>query len=197
MKTTPTRMLIIGLILTLGLGLMAGLGFLQPTSTRVNETMQKTGANNTIHASTEPSTQVIFVVRHGDTNANAGQDPNLNTAGALRAQRLATMLQAESIDAIYITQTNRSSQTATPTANATGIKPTTYPPLDAQALAKVIVGSPTHEEILVVAHSNTVPTIIGALGGPALEDLDEASFDHLYPVVLRNGRHVRTIKLRY
>ncbi len=191
------RMINIALLLTLVLGLMAGLGFLQPTSTRVNETMQKTDANNTIHASTEPTIQVIFVVRHGDTNANAGQNPNLNTAGALRAQRLATMLQAESIDAIYITKTNRSSQTAAPTANAAGIEPTTYPPLDAQALANVIVGSPANEEILVVAHSNTVPMIINALGGPALEDLEETSFDHAYAVVLRNGNHVRTIQLRY
>ena len=183
MKTKATLVLFSMLIVTL----IAVLGFTQPTR----------------HSPNSPSaiglaeTQLIFVIRHANTNPNSGSNPNLNSFGQARALDLANMLQDEQLGAIFVTNTTRSLQTAAPISAASGISTTFYPPLDAKGLATTIRSSNQSAATLVIAHSNTVPTIIAALGGPLFEELEEDSFDHFYAVLLKNGRHVRTVQLRY
>lgn len=176
------------LFVILAAGIIAILGFTQPTYQKQPVT------NNPIDLAT---TQLIFVVRHADTTPNTGNNPNLNAQGQARALSLANMIQDEELGAIYVTNTLRSSQTAAPTSAATGISPTVYPALDAIGLATTIKALEDTNTTLVIAHSNTVPTIITALGGPTFEDLKETSFDHFYAVLLKDGRHVRTVQLRY
>lgn len=169
------------------LTLIAALGFAQPT--------QRTAKSPPPSGLAE--TQLIFVVRHADTTPNSGSNPDLNAQGQARALQLANMIQDEQLGAIYVTNTNRSVQTAAPASANSGIPTTFYPPLDAIGLANTIRSSNSTVATLVIAHSNTVPDIIEALGGPSFDDLAEDSFDHFYAVLLRSGRHVRTIELRY
>ncbi len=175
------------LAVALLLSMIAALGFAQP----VHKTHQSQAPTSLAE------TQVIFVVRHANTTPNSGNNPNLNSEGQIRALNLANMIQDEPLSAIYVTNTNRSMQTAAPASSASGIQTTLYPPLDAKALASTIRASDSTDSTLVIAHSNTVPTIIAALGGPLFDDLKEDSFDHFYAVILKDGRHVRTISLRY
>ena len=183
MKPTTSFTLIASLILTL----VAVFGFAQP----IAKTAKAPAAIGL------PETQVVFVLRHANTNPNSGSNPNLNVEGQLRALDLASMIQDEQLGAIYVTNTNRSVQTATPASANSGVPTTFYPPLDAAALATTIRSSNSIAATLVIAHSNTVPDIVAALGGPTFKDLEETSFDHFYAVLLKDGRHVRTIKLRY
>jgi broad specificity phosphatase PhoE len=143
------------------------------------------------------TTDVVYVVRHADTLEGQGQNPDLSPAGVQRAQSLANMLQDESLSAIYVTNTARSIQTGAAVASQFGIGSTIYAPFDAEGLAQTITNLPGSNATLVVAHSNTVPMIIAALGGPQMEDLEETEFDRLFAVVLSNGKHTRTLELHY
>jgi bisphosphoglycerate-dependent phosphoglycerate mutase len=51
--------------------------------------------------------------------------------------------------------------------------------------------------ILVVGHSNTVPSIVAALGGPRFKDFCEPEYDNLIVMVLDVEAGVRTLRTRY
>jgi len=177
----------LALFAALALAIIAVLGFTQPAHTSANS------PDRVIL----PETQLIFIVRHAETDPKGGNNPSLTGEGQARANWLTSMIQDEQLNAIYVTKTTRSMQTAAPTSTATGIPTTAYPALDAAGLATTIRASENTNATLVIAHSNTVPTIIAALGGPTFEDLEHDSFDHFYAVMLKDGRHVRTVQLRY
>ncbi len=139
--------------------------------------------------------RVVYIVRHAEKQT--GQDPALSEAGLARAQRLAQTLANEPLAAIFVTATNRSRQTAAPTALAHEIETTQYPATDAQALREMLDALPPNANALVVAHSNTVSPIIEALGAQPIGDLPEDEYTRLYALVLSNGQHTRTLQLSY
>jgi broad specificity phosphatase PhoE len=51
--------------------------------------------------------------------------------------------------------------------------------------------------VLVVGHSNTVPAIVAALGGPRFKDFCEPEYDNLIVVVLDAESGVRTVRTKY
>lgn len=178
------RTITITLLMLLTLGLLAGFQISQqPARSAKAPTKQPA------------TTDVVYVIRHADTAA--GQNPDLSPAGQARAASLASMLQDENLAAVFVTNTNRSVQTGTPAATDAGISTTIYNPFDAAGVAESIANLPGSNATLVVAHSNTTPMIIAALGGPHFEDLEETEFDRLYAVVLSNGQHIRTLELHY
>ena len=174
------------LITVLILGFITAFGLTQPTrATRSTEAPAKQ------HLTTD----VIYVVRHADTQA--GSNPDLSAAGQARAASLANMLQDEQLAAVFVTNTARSIQTGTPAATDAGISTTIYAPFDGAAVAAAIANLPGSNAALVIAHSNTAHLIVSALGGPQFEDLEETEFDRLYAVILSNGQHIRTLELRF
>ena len=50
--------------------------------------------------------------------------------------------------------------------------------------------------MLIVGHSNTIPAIITALGGPALADLCDTQYAMLFTVLIE-GKNVRLIRGTY
>lgn len=129
----------------------------------------------------------IFVVRHAE-RADAGTsgasmmatDPNLSDAGRARAEALASMLRDSKITAIYTTEYNRTKQTAEPLAKALGIPATVVGARDMKGLIeKVKAGG----NALVVGHSNTVGTILEALGVSEKIAIGEDEYDNLFVVV--------------
>tara|TARA_R110000868_G_scaffold241497_1_gene496090 strand:- start:69416 stop:69973 length:558 start_codon:yes stop_codon:yes gene_type:complete len=171
------------------LGTLAAFGLTQPTahsqprSPKAAPTMQPL------------TTDVIYIIRHADTQS--GNNPDLSAEGVARVQSLANILQDEQLSAVYVTNTGRSIQTGTPLAIADGISTTVYAPFDAESVAHSITNIPGSSTTLVVAHSNTVPLFITALGGPLLKDLEETEFDRLFAVTLSNGRFIRLQQLHY
>ena len=51
--------------------------------------------------------------------------------------------------------------------------------------------------MLVVGHSNTVPAIIGALGGPKMDELCETEYSNLFTLALVPGQPARLIHGHY
>jgi broad specificity phosphatase PhoE len=101
---------------------------------------------------------LVVLVRHGEKATEGGSDPSLSEAGKARAQALADALAMTTPNAIIVTSLKRTAETAAVAAavrKATGV-------------------------VLVVGHSNTVPAIVTALGGPKLPDLCDSSYASMF-----------------
>lgn len=134
---------------------------------------------------------VVVVVRHGEKAADDARDPSLSSAGAARAQVLASRLAGLPLAAAYATPFRRTQLSAAPAASAAGIEVTVRefasrnPDEDALALREQLLRDHRGEAVLVVGHSNTVPAIVEALSGSEAEPMPETEFDRLSVVRLR------------
>jgi len=142
--------------------------------------------------------QLVLVVRHAeraDAGAPARQmtaapDPPLSAAGRARAEKLAAMLSATGIAAIYTTEFTRTQETAGPLAARLKLVPTVMPSSDTAALVADLKSKHAGDIVLVVGHSNTVPAVIKALGGPDVTIADD-EYDNLFVVVPATGAVAR------
>lgn len=143
--------------------------------------------------------QLVIAVRHaeradGGAMATTKQtDPLLSAEGEARAKKLAAMLVDAGITAIYATEYKRTLDTAKPVAERLGVKVQTHKAQDSVGLAAMLKSVHAKDVVLVVGHSNTLPEIIKALGGPALTIAD-SEYDAIYLFVPATG--VLT-KIRY
>ena len=137
----------------------------------------------------EPSTQSrdssaleVVVVRHAEKLAD-GDDPALSDPGRARAQRLAYLLHDAPLVTVYSTDTQRTRQTANPSADAHGLALTIYDPRvpPAEFVARLREMHP-QGTVLVVGHSNTAPAIAAALCRCDVEPMAETEFDRVMRV---------------
>lgn len=138
----------------------------------------------------------VYLVRHAERAAAPANDPVLTAAGDARARALAAELGDAGITRIFVTPRQRTALTAAPLAAARGITPEVIPlgdatPAHVAAVAAAIRALPAGTKALVVGHSNTVPRIVTALGGPPFRDLCDGEYQTLFIVHLRAGRAAR------
>ena len=127
---------------------------------------------------------VAIVVRHAEKAGPSGDVP-LSPAGEARARALAQVAKDAGVSAIITTQFQRTRQTAAPLAAALHITPdvieaTGAAPEHASAVAAAIRQRYAGRSVLVVGHSNTVPAIVAALGGPKFPDLCDEEYDNVF-----------------
>lgn len=139
----------------------------------------------------QPTT--LLIVRHADRQ---GSDDALSPAGVQRARDLAWVAGLAGVSAIYHSDTQRTQLTAQPFADAAAIAPVVYPAKEVDALVRDILAGHCGDTVLVVGHSNTVPLIVAAAGGPASPDLPENRYDDLFVVTVYHGR-TGVVHLRY
>jgi 2,3-bisphosphoglycerate-dependent phosphoglycerate mutase len=144
-----------------------------------------------VSATTAQST--IFIVRHAEKAASAGNDPDLSEAGRTRAEALAKMLKDASISAIYATELKRTQQTAAPLAKMLHLDPTIVPAKDSAALIAKVRGSTGNA--LVVGHGNTIPDLIKGFGIATPINIAENDYDNLFVLMLEEKP--RLIHLHY
>lgn len=126
----------------------------------------------------------VILVRHAEI-AGAGADPSLSAQGKTRAALLASMLRDIRLDAIYVTEYQRTQQTAQPTADRFHITPEKFTG-ENSALADAIRRH-TSGNVLVVGHSNTVPAVISLLGGPQVR-IGDTEFDSLFILTIAGAQ---------
>jgi broad specificity phosphatase PhoE len=131
---------------------------------------------------------VILLVRHAErVPAPATEDAPLTDAGKARAQRLAALLAKADIQSIFVTRFGRTQATAKPLADALRLTP-----IEESDTGQLVAKLKAHadETVLVVGHSDTVPDIIKALGGPSVPIADD-DFDDLFMLVPATGTVTR------
>lgn len=135
------------------------------------------------------SDRVVILVRHAEQTDESQRDPPLSARGSERAQALAQVLAGTEVRSVIVTNLQRTRLTAAPVAELRGITPVVVNVVGGlaqhvSAVAHAVRAQPAGGTILVVGHSNTIPAIVHALGGPALPDLCRGEFSHLYVVQL-------------
>jgi broad specificity phosphatase PhoE len=142
-------------------------------------------------AAAPPST--VIVVRHAEVAART-TDPPLSEAGMERGQALASMLAASGVKAIYVTEFTRTQQTAQPLAERLKLKPARIDASKTAALVDAVRAVGTGP-VLIVGHSNTIPDIIAALGGPRIA-IAATEYDGMFVLSL-SAEGTSFVRLRY
>jgi len=143
----------------------------------------------------KPGFTTVYVVRHAEAE-HAGDDPGLTDVGVARAEALASLLRSADLDAVYSSPTQRTMQTAAPTALVHELDVSPYPPKDAEGLAERIARDHVGQTLLVVGHSNTVPMIVQAFGAGTIDDIAHDEHDNLYVVTIAPNGDVGIQRLR-
>jgi broad specificity phosphatase PhoE len=145
--------------------------------------------------------QLVILVRHAEKALDQGSDPGLTEAGQARARHLGTLLGDAAVGAIITTEWQRTRLTAAPLAAARGIEPVVVATAAGEArqhpqrVADTVRAQPA-DVVVVVGHSNTVPEIVRALGGPATGEISDADYGNLFLLWRRDGK-VSLVKARY
>lgn len=143
---------------------------------------------------------VILIVRHAEKAPLPADDPPLTSAGHARASELVRVVQAWTaaglpLRQLFASEVKRTQQTLEPLAASANLRPSIVNAKDIAALVQRILA--VDGGIVVVAgHSNTVPALIQALGGPAGIAIADSEFDRLFAVTFAAGE-ARVVALRY
>jgi broad specificity phosphatase PhoE len=141
----------------------------------------------------------IVLVRHAELEGQQMQlppDTPLSEAGRQRAERLAHLLSQAAVSRIYVTDVLRTQQTAQPLAERSAAPVTRFAKPDTAALVQALRQT-QDGTVVVVGHSDTLPAVMAALGGPA--DLKFAPGDHagVFIVTPRPQGAASVVKLTY
>jgi broad specificity phosphatase PhoE len=145
---------------------------------------------------------IIILARHGEKAVEPGANPALSAAGEARATALAQALASARLDAVFATEFTRTQRTAEPAAAAHHLRVRILPVhgdslAHARAVAAAIRARPRGDAVLIVEHSNTIPAIIAALGGPELPELCSNEYATVFVLVRQPGREPRLIRSQF
>lgn len=145
--------------------------------------------------------QTVYLVRHAEKAVVPGNDPPLSVTGQARAAALGRALADAGVEHVIVTSRQRTRQTAAVVMAARHLTPVVVPLGDGAAehvaaVAAAVRQVPRSDAVLVVGHSNTIPRIVTALGGPALPDLCDADYSTIFVLDL-NATPVRLVRARY
>jgi len=149
----------------------------------------------------QATTTMIFV-RHAEKASQPADDPGLSEAGRRRVAELTRQLVdadvVAGVDAIYSTPFKRTQETAQGVADALDLPIHSYSLDDNEAVLATILKNHKGKIILVVGHSNTVPTLMADLGASKkVPPIHEDEYDNIYVVAIPWFGKTKTIRLRY
>jgi broad specificity phosphatase PhoE len=120
----------------------------------------------------------IFLVRHAEKQSDTPDTP-LSDKGQARAQCLAQTLKDAHITTVIVTQYLRTKQTAAPTVADSKANEMI---VDAKSTDQIVKESRTAAQsgnVLIVGHSNTIPTLLAAFGALAVS-IPDTAYDQLF-----------------
>lgn len=144
--------------------------------------------------------RLIILVRHAEKADSPAADPTLSPAGEIRAIALINALNRTPLSQLIATQYQRTQQTLTPVAQARHLPVTVVPATKAIAEHVQQITEQVHAvkgNTLIAGHSNTVPLIIKALGGPEIPAISEDDYSQLFLLSLNEGQPASLISTRY
>lgn len=154
------------------------------------------GAN----ASAQSKSTVVILVRHAEKGTAPANDPPLTEAGVARAKALAAALTNTGVQAVITTELTRTRETARPLVEARGLSIESIHTGPAEAHVRLVadaVRAHAGQTVLVVGHSNTIPAIIAALGGPKLPDICDSQYSNFYVLILDGAKKADLVVSSY
>lgn len=138
--------------------------------------------------------QNIYLVRHAE-KVDESRDSALSLPGQKRAIDLALHLRDAGIKKIYVSEFQRSQKTAEVLAAQIKVTAQILPARDLEKLVAILKSE--SENVLVVAHSNTLPDILKALGAANVTPVADNEYDRLVLLQLRKDAAPNMQILRY
>ena len=144
---------------------------------------------------------LVVLVRHAEKAANPKDDPPLTKAGQERARALVDALKDTRVTAIITSDAQRTRETAQPLAEALGLKPVVVGlgRAGAKAHAEAVAAELRRLAggvVVVVDHSDTIPLIITALGGPRVPEIPSKNYADFF-VLTPGPSGARLVRARY
>lgn len=144
---------------------------------------------------------LVILVRHAEKAAKPESDPPLTKAGKERAQALVDALKDTQVTAIVTSDAQRTRDTAQPLAEALGLTPKVIPlgHAGAKAHAEAVADDLRHRAgsvVVVVDHSDTIPLIIEALGGPRVAEISSKAYADIF-MLTPGPSGARLVRARY
>ncbi|MBZ5586986.1 MAG: histidine phosphatase family protein [Acidobacteriia bacterium] len=142
--------------------------------------------------------KAVIVVRHAE---NAGD--KLTETGRAQAERLAAALGGADIGAVYSTDSKRTIGTATPLAEARGLRIQLYDTaagpgrFDARPFAAQLSKDHPGDVVLVVGHVTTIPDLLKALGCPGDVTIAPTDYTNLFIVVPEARGPATLVRVKY
>ena len=140
--------------------------------------------------------EAIYVVRHAE-RADDSADAELSSEGMRRSNNLSALLASAGVNRIFTSERKRTIQTAAPLAKALRIESAIVDASDEDALIQRVRASRPSDRVLIVGHSNTVPSIIRRLGAKESITIPDAEFDNLFIVVPQKNAPSTLLRLKY
>jgi len=138
--------------------------------------------------------EAIYIVRHAE-RADQSADSELSTDGVGRSYKLRDLLKYGGVTHIFTSPLRRTIDTAAPLAAALHVSSRAI--ATEEALLEAIAGCSARDRVLVVGHSNTVPTLLRALHVAEPITVRDDEYDNLFIVFpQKEGRPV-LLRLKY
>lgn len=146
--------------------------------------------------------RMVVLVRHAEKAAEPANDPSLSDEGRGRAEALLAVLADAGVGAVVVSPFNRTRETAAPVLRAHDLTAVEVPigrdlASHIQAVVDAVRAQPPGKTVLVVGHSNTIPAIVTALGGPQLPDLCDNQYAVLYVLSAPETGPARLVRATY
>jgi broad specificity phosphatase PhoE len=136
------------------------------------------------HSQTKTTT--IYLIRHAE-KADSSQNPELSEDGIKRSVRWTKLFEKTQIDIFYTTLTRRTQMTCSTIATSKQKDMIFY---DATKFSlKETIEKHPGKTILIVGHSNTIPTQINTfLQKDIYPEIDEEQFGNLYTITVNGDK---------
>lgn len=144
--------------------------------------------------------RLIILVRHAEKADAPAGDPTLSDDGHARALALVSALQRTQLSQLIATQYQRTQQTLLPMSSERHLPITVVAaekPLEAHIQQIVEQVHAVKGNSLIAGHSNTVPLLIKALGGPEIPTIAEDDYSQLFLLSIHDGQPASLISTRY
>lgn len=143
----------------------------------------------------------VVLVRHAEKELGSIDNSPLAPEGEARAERLAQMfgkiVGVGRIDAIYVTDTRRTQQTAAALAARLRLQPVIIPGADVEAVTHRALHDHYGGIVLIVGHNNTIPQIVKRISGVDVPSIAEDEFDDIYVVSVPRLGKASVLRLEY
>ncbi|SIQ80900.1 Histidine phosphatase superfamily (branch 1) [Shewanella morhuae] len=143
--------------------------------------------------------RLIIIVRHAEKADTPVKDPQLSPKGDIRATLLINVLHRTPLSQLIATQYQRTQQTLEPIAEVRHLPVTIVEANAIEQHIQHIVEQvyAVQGNTLIAGHSDTVPLIIKALGGPEIQAINEDDYSQLFLLSLNDGQPASLIATRY
>ena len=139
--------------------------------------------------------ETVFIIRHAEKETS-GADPRLIDAGRRRAASWADMLRPGGIDVIITSDAKRTRETGGIIAERLGVSKMELPRQDVVGLVDMLQFDHADDNVLIVAHTETIPSIVSSLGVPETVEISQEDFATLLIVMPGDDADARLVALR-